>query len=127
MQTQARHIFETDCYKLASSHRFAHIIQYIKQRIREKIDVDKLSDMACMSRANFFRKFKEEFGYTPADYILKERIRLAKAYLSDARNSITQVCFMAGFQNLSYFTRAFKKEVSTTPKAFQHQNEINRK
>lgn len=104
---------------LASSHRFAHVIQYIKEHIHEKIDIRRLSDKACMSRANFFRKFREEFGYTPADYILKERIRLAKSFLKNSRNSITQVCFMAGFQNLSYFIRAFKKEVGYTPKAFQ--------
>ena len=74
-----------------------------------------------MSRANFFRKFKEEFGFTPADYILKERIKLAKDYLLNGRNSITEVCFMAGFQNLNYFIRAFKKSVGYTPGAWQQQ------
>ncbi|MCX2739296.1 AraC family transcriptional regulator [Pontibacter anaerobius] len=119
MQTQARAFFEQNYKRLACSHRFGFIIAYIKENITSKIDVDKLSEKACMSRANFFRKFKEEFGYTPADYILKERIRLAKEYLSNPFNSVTQTCYMAGFQNLNYFIRAFKKEVGTTPKAFQ--------
>ncbi|WP_242928142.1 AraC family transcriptional regulator [Pontibacter vulgaris] len=119
MQTQARTLIEANYKKMAGSNRFAHIIQYIKESIREKIDVEKLSDKACMSRANFFRKFKEEFGYTPADYILKERIRLSKQYLQNPLNSVTQACYMAGFHNLNYFIRAFKKEVGTTPKAFQ--------
>lgn len=119
MQTQARAFFEQNYRRLASSNRFAYIIEYIKENITSKIDAEKLSEKACMSRANFFRKFKEEFGYTPADYILKERIRLAKEYLSNPLNSVTQACYMAGFQNLNYFIRAFKKEVGTTPKAFQ--------
>ncbi len=119
MQTQARSLFEANYHKLASSSRFAHVIAYIKTHIHEKIDVDKLSVEACMSRANFFRKFKEAFGYTPADYILKERLKLAKDFLRDGRNSITQVCFMAGFQNLNYFIRAFKKETGATPGAWQ--------
>ncbi len=121
MQTQARHLIEANYAKLASSNRFAHVIKYIKECIREKIDVEQLSDKACMSRANFFRKFKEEFGYTPADYILKERIKLACRYLRNPQNSVTQSCYMAGFQNLTYFIRAFKKEVGTTPKAYQQQ------
>jgi AraC family transcriptional regulator len=121
MQTQARLFFETNYKSMATSNRFAHIMQYIKESIREKIDVNKLSDKACMSRASFFRKFKEEFGYSPADYILKERIQLAKDYLRNPINSVTQACYMAGFQNLTYFIRAFKKEVGTTPKAFQQQ------
>jgi AraC family transcriptional regulator len=121
MQTQARQLLEANYKSMATHNRFAHIIQYIKESIREKIDVEKLSDKACMSRASFFRKFKEEFGYSPADYILKERIRLAKEYLRNPINSVTQSCYMAGFHNLNYFIRAFKKEVGTTPKTFQQQ------
>lgn len=119
MQTQARQLFETNTPSLSSSHRFAHIMQYMKDRIREKVDVNKLSEQACMSRANFFRKFKEEFGYTPADFLLKERIKLAKNYLRNSQNNITQVCYLSGFQNLNYFIRAFKKEVGVTPRHFQ--------
>lgn len=64
-----------------------------------------------MSGANFFRKFKEDLGYTLADYVLKERIKLIQEYLLDRKNSITRVCFMAGFDNLNYFIRAFQKTV----------------
>ncbi|RIJ41632.1 AraC family transcriptional regulator [Pontibacter oryzae] len=119
MQTQARAFFEQNYQRLATSNRFGYIMQYIKENITSRIDIDRLSEKACMSRAKFFRKFKEEFGYTPADFILKERIRLAKQHLQDPFNSVTQVCYMAGFQNLSYFIRAFKKEVGLTPKSFQ--------
>ncbi|MBC3539720.1 AraC family transcriptional regulator N-terminal domain-containing protein [Rufibacter sediminis] len=119
MQTQARQFFQKNYLKLSGSHRFAHVIRYIKENIREKLEVEKLSEQACMSRANFFRKFKEEFGLAPADYILKERLKLAKEYLRQPGHSVTQVCYMAGFQNLHYFIRAFKKEVGLTPKAYQ--------
>ncbi|GAB3531771.1 hypothetical protein GCM10027443_14600 [Pontibacter brevis] len=57
-----------------------------------------------------------------AIYILKERIRLAKKHLQDPLNSVTQACYMAGFQNLNYFIRAFKNQVGLTPKAYQLQN-----
>ncbi|WP_439882955.1 AraC family transcriptional regulator [Pontibacter sp. MBLB2868] len=124
MQTQAREFFELNYKRLAGSHRFGYIIDYIKENITSVIDVERLSDKACMSRASFFRKFKEEFGFTPADYILKERIKLAKKFLRDPYNSVTQACFMSGFQNLSYFIRAFKKLEGTTPKAYQISRQI---
>lgn len=120
MQTQARQLFETNHLRMASDNRFAFVIQYIKENIREKIDLNKLSESACMSRANFFRKFKEEFGYAPGDYILKQRLQMAKEYLKNPRHQITEVCFMSGFQNLNYFIRAFKRETGFTPKAFQN-------
>lgn len=122
MQTQARQLFESSYKRLASSYRFAHVIQYIKQNIREKINLDTLHEKASMSRANFFRKFKEEFGYSPADYVLHERIKLAKEYLHNPLVQVTEVCFMAGFQSLSYFIRIFKKATGLTPKGFQQRH-----
>ncbi|HEX5171024.1 MAG TPA: AraC family transcriptional regulator N-terminal domain-containing protein, partial [Cyclobacteriaceae bacterium] len=81
MQTQARELFEMDPKQLSSSHRFAHVIQYIKENLSGRINPDQLSEHACMSRANFFRKFKEEFGISPGEYILKERLKKAKDFL----------------------------------------------
>lgn len=119
MQTQARQLLELNYVRMGSSHRFAHLIQYIKTNIREKIDLNRLHEKVCMSRASFFRKFKEEFGIAPGDYILQERLRLAKEHLRSMRHNITEVCYLSGFQNLHYFIRAFKKETGMTPKTYQ--------
>jgi len=72
-----------------------------------------------MSRANFFRKFKEEFGISPGEFILKERLKIARELLATPQYPVTQVCYMSGFQNLNYFIRAFKKETGITPKTYQ--------
>lgn len=119
MQTQARSFLEANFRILAPSNRFAFIIEYIKNNIREKIEVDYLSNLACMSRASFFRSFKQEFGVSPNEYILIERLKLAKKYLADPSNQVTQVCYMAGFNSLNYFIRVFKKEIGQTPKRYQ--------
>lgn len=119
MQTQAREMFEMNYKEMSSSHRFAHVIQYIKENLNGRINPDELSEQACMSRANFFRKFKEEFGISPGEYILRERLNRAKDFLAVPDHSVTQVCYMAGFQNLNYFIRAFKKETGITPKTYQ--------
>lgn len=121
MQTQARQLFEMNYAKLASNHRFAHVIRFIKENLRERINLDTLHEKASMSRANFFRKFKAEFGYAPGEYILKERVKAARQYLHNPLVQVTEVCFMSGFQNLNYFIRIFKKETGLTPKAFQQQ------
>jgi len=119
MQTQAREMIERNYKQLASGNRFAHVVQYIKQNLRERITLDMLHEKACMSRANFFRKFKEAYGISPNDYITQERIKQAKEYLKNPYASITDVCFKAGFQNINHFIRTFRKETGVTPKAFQ--------
>lgn len=119
MQTQARQLFEMNYVQMASRHRFAHVVQYIKENLTGKIDMDLLSEQACMSRANFFRKFKENFGQTPAEYILEQRIKLSKELLKSPKYQVTQVCFLVGFNNLNHFIRCFKQYEGTTPKQYK--------
>lgn len=120
MQTQARQLIELNCGQLATTNRFAYVINYIRENIREKVDISTLHEKACMSRASFFRKFKETIGVSPGDYILQERISRAKEYLKNPYVSITEVCYMAGFQDLNNFIRTFRKMTGLTPKAFQN-------
>ncbi len=119
MQTQARQVFTTSYRQLANQHPLAYAIQIIKSKITEKINFDRLASAACMSRATFFKKFKESFGYTPAQYVLNERLSLAKKWLKKRDCNITQACFNSGFENLSHFTSTFKKEVGMAPSQFK--------
>lgn len=119
MQTQARSIFNSQWYQLSNNNRFAHVIRFIKENITEKIDIDSLCEKACMSRPNFFRKFKETFGITPAEYVFEEKMKLAKQKLSTGEFTVSEICYMLGFQNLNHFIRAFKIKQGITPKQFQ--------
>jgi AraC family transcriptional regulator of arabinose operon len=115
MQLQSLHTTERNAAVLATSNRFAHTLHYIKENIAEKISVDDLSAQAYMSKPNFYRAFKQEFGLSPIDYIIKERMRLAKRCLRNPTLSITEICFKAGFSNLAYFTRMFRQLEGMTP------------
>src|SRR5690606_27453226 len=115
----AREIFELSSNRLSVNNALAAAIQYIKSNLTRPIDSKKLSDKACMSRASFFKKFKETMGETPSQYILKQRINLARKQLSSSNISITEACYASGFENLSHFIKAFKNEVGMTPKAYQ--------
>lgn len=118
-QTQARDMLEKTYKALAPSNRMAFVIDHIKTNIRENLNLEDLSSKACMSKAHFSRTFKLELGLSPMEYILKERLRLAKNYLQLANYQIQEVCFMSGFNNYTYFIRAFKSEFGVTPKVFQ--------
>lgn len=118
-QTQARKMLEKTYKQQAGSNRLAFVVDYIKENIRENLNIDLLSDKACMSKSHFSRSFKNELGISPTDYILQERLRLARKYLKSTENQVQEVCFMAGFNNITYFIRAFKQKFGVTPKAFQ--------
>ncbi len=122
-QTQARDMLEKTYKELAGSNRLAHVVDYIKRNIRENLQLEELASQACMSKAHFLRTFKNELGLTPMEFVIKERLKLAKYYLVMGGFQIQEVCLMSGFNNLTNFIRAFKKEFHHTPKVFQRISE----
>jgi AraC family transcriptional regulator of arabinose operon len=95
------------------------LVQFIAMHIQEEITIDKLSNLCCMSKPNFFRCFKREFGISPVDFILHERIKKAKSMLKDVNVTIAEACYAVGINNLSYFFKLFKRIEGTTPKEFR--------
>jgi len=98
----------------------AYVIHYIRTNIGEKIQVEDLSEKACMSRASFYRAFKREFNISPVDFILKEKIKKAKTLLSESKATISDVCYQLGFSDLNYFGRQFKKSEGISPSQYRH-------
>lgn len=121
MQTQARGLIFHDYARHLTTHPFAAVVHYIKAHLAENLSVDKLSALACMSKATFFRLFKREFGLTPVEYIVHERLAEAKRLLRQPLASVAEVCLRAGFNNLSYFQALFKKHEGITPGAYKKQ------
>ncbi len=119
MQTQARQMLLSG--DAPARHRLGDVLQFIRRNIRENFSVDELARRSYMSRPQFFRVFKQELGITPVELVNKERVRYAKRILLQSRD-ITQACFEAGFNSLSYFHRTFKKEEHKTPMMWLEEN-----
>jgi AraC-like DNA-binding protein len=95
------------------------IAAFIKAHITEDITPDLLSAKAHMSKATFYRSFKREFGISPHEYIMSERIKIAKRSLTESHTSIKTACQEAGFTDVNYFVRLFKNIEGVTPKQYQ--------
>lgn len=97
----------------------AFIVSYIKANLNEKINVDTLSNKACMSKATFYRLFKRELGISPNDFILSEKMIRAKQLLSNSNAKVAAVSYELGFSDANYFIRTFKKMEGVTPGVYQ--------
>lgn len=102
-----------------NSSPLAYITGFIKSNITEDIKLGVLSEKACMSKATFYRSFKKEYGISPLEYIISEKIKLAKQLLANPRNTLKSVAFECGFHDVNYFVRLFKKMESITPGQYQ--------
>ena len=117
IQTQNMALLETDP---VVNRRLTNVIQFIRQHLTEKIGIELLCEKACMSKSVFFRLFKNTFGLSPLEYIIRERINLAKSLLKSPEVSVTAACYQSGFNNLNYFARLFKRIEGVTPSEFQN-------
>lgn len=118
---QSQHLTQvnTSAGSLNNHSRLHYVLHYIQENLTEKINVDAICRKAYMSRNEFYKWFKQQFGITPLDYIIAERIKLAKQLLADKKNSITAVSMQCGFTDVNYFVRQFKKTEGITPGAYQ--------
>lgn len=119
IQTQNLQIATQPSAHVTQDNPLGYVISYIRANINEKIQVDDLSEKACMSRTTFYRAFKREFNLSPLDFILKEKIKRAKQILAESKSSISDVCYELGFSDLNYFGRQFKKSEGISPSQYR--------
>ncbi|GIQ71461.1 helix-turn-helix domain-containing protein [Xylanibacillus composti] len=93
------------------------------QYIRDNLDNNELSleDVArqnYVSKWHFSKVFKKKFGITFRDYLIEERIALAKKLLL-TNESVTSVCYEVGYGDLTHFGRIFQKRVGMPPSRYK--------
>lgn len=118
-QTQARAILEASFRSSSNSNPMAHVINYIKNHLSEKLRLKDLSKMAYMSPSHFSRKFKMETGISLTEFIQLERLKLAKTLLVTTNMSVRDIGFRSGFTDVNFFNRVFKREIGRTPSEFR--------
>ncbi|MEO5891385.1 MAG: AraC family transcriptional regulator [Ferruginibacter sp.] len=101
------------------------VINVIRENITNKIELKKIANKVGMSTSTLYRLFKNELGISPVEFIMLEKIKIAKHYLTDKNIYIKNVCYEAGFEDSNYFIRVFKHYEGVTPK--QYQQLLNKK
>lgn len=119
VQVQQRKALEDPRKADADTNPLSFISAWIKANIHEEIRLSALSEKACMSQATFYRSFKREFGISPMEYIISEKIKTAKKLLSERNMSVKSAAFESGFQDVNYFVRLFRKTEGITPRQYQ--------
>lgn len=92
------------------------LLEFINENISMKIKLEDLSALIQMSIPHLMRKFKIDFGNSPAAYIMSLRVQFAKRLLTSKKGiPLKVVALEAGFCDQSHMTRVFKKVFNKTP------------
>ncbi|MFD1952951.1 response regulator [Paenibacillus thailandensis] len=106
---------------LAASRKFKNklnleeIKQYAERHFAENITLEQMAKVFYVSKEYLSKAFKQEYGLNLTDYILRQRMEKAKEWLLDEGLSIKAVAEMAGYEDVAYFYRVFKKHYGVAP------------
>ena len=103
------------------SNLIQRITDYIDHHYKEEISRTKLAEMVFLSPDHLARMFKRDTGETLVKYITDKRMAAAKEMLSQSDTPIYQVALQVGYDNYSYFTKAFKQKVGLSPGDYRKQ------
>jgi len=103
----------------SKSRRITKVCDYIEKNYTEIIKLEDVAVLVNMSPSAFSHFFKKKTRCTFSDYVINLRIAKACQILTETTCSITEVCFMCGFNNLSNFNRLFKKKKGMKPSEYR--------
>lgn len=102
------------------------IREYIKTHYREELSLEILADQFHVNPTYLSRCFSETYGEGISKFIARTRIDAACVMLLETTLSNAQIAEALNFNDVSYFTKVFKKFTGTTPslyRKFEHENE----
>ena len=107
-----KRITRNDLYKRLNRGK-----EFIDANFTNTISVGDIAKESAMSEFHFFRLFKQTFGLSPMQYMLRAKINLSKELLSKSClvSNVAEIC---GFGDVFAFSKSFKKNVGISPSAF---------
>lgn len=94
-----------------------NVLRYIEEHLEDDLSLDQLSKVFFVSKYHISHLFKETFGLSLHQYVLKKRLDKCRQQIVSSQ-SITDTCQQNGFHDYSSFYRAFVKEYGISPKEY---------
>jgi len=96
------------------------LLLWIEQNLEEPLSLPLVAQHAAMSMRTMSRRFREQVGLSPAQWIARARIRRAQQLLETTALPIEQVAERVGFRSASVLREHFGTIVGTPPLAYRH-------
>jgi transcriptional regulator GlxA family with amidase domain len=89
------------------------------ERLAEPLDVAAMAAHAGVSPRTFARRFREETGTTPLQWLLMQRVLEARRLLEDSDLPVEDVAWRCGFGTAASLREHFRRATATTPSAYR--------
>ncbi|WAZ25997.1 helix-turn-helix domain-containing protein [Streptomyces cinnabarinus] len=95
------------------------LLDWVEDHLSEEITLAALASRSGMSERTFSRRFREQTGTTPLQWLLRARVRRAQYLLENSDHSVERIAGQSGFGSATAFRERFRKVVGTTPYAYR--------
>lgn len=122
---QNKFVVSSDEVPLPSvDHKFLEkVITHIKQHLdNPSFSVELLADKMCLSPSQLNRKLQAIIDEAPGQLIRNIRLQRAADLIKQNGGSLTDICFQTGFNDQTYFSKAFKNQFGCSPSSYKKQN-----
>lgn len=96
----------------------ARALQYVEQHYRGKVTSAEAAAICRLTTFQFSRVFRETYGLTFQDYLIRYRIREAGRLLKNPNAQVAEVASLVGFNDPSYFTKVFRRYTGISPSRY---------
>lgn len=103
----------------ASNPELGRAIAAITDKPEAGHTLQRLADIAGMSRTTFAEQFRKTFGRTPMDFVKEVRLRRAARFLAATNLPVKAIAFRVGYSSRSHFSRAFKSMMGADPASYR--------
>lgn len=98
--------------------RLRRVVDYVHEHRASDLGYDELTGLVGLSRAQFFRAFKQSLGASPGRYL--ERVRLTEARRALERGaSLEEAAAHGGFPTITAMTRSFRRCLGISPTGYR--------
>lgn len=96
-----------------------NVIKRVEEHLEdEEFNITALAESLSIDQKQLYRKIKKLTGLTPVNYVRQIKMKKAAMLLSQNKFTVSEVMYLVGYTNASYFSKCFQSELGVSPKQF---------
>jgi len=107
---------------MATNYKFKRLNagrDYITDNYQAPLSLSDMAKYSNMSPYHFLRVFKDTYGETPNEFLIRLRVEQAKRMLITGNFSVSEICEKVGYTSLGSFSSLFLKQVGVAPTLYR--------
>jgi transcriptional regulator GlxA family with amidase domain len=96
------------------------VMLWIQDNVDRELSLAEIAGFAGMSTRTLLRRFREQTGTTPLQWLHRARVRQAQFLLETTGHSVERIAIQVGFGSPTAFRDRFKRVAGVSPQAYRH-------